>query len=203
MARFQTRKDGGYYTVVKRYDQVFTLQIHPEGGNYLLEHEVWPGEEIPDTHRRHLEEQGWFYTRGELEPGQLVDGDLPNRDVKDLQDAEDVFESPLGKLPIYAGSDEVSETKTIEVESNDPVQAHASGPVFLFDASANIHYTVLHLKGGDGYTEPLVMCIKWRAADLLKAHGVRIGSVLPAGTFHRSVSLPELLPESRLATSRI
>jgi hypothetical protein len=180
MATLRRRPDGGYYTVVKNYGQIATLQIHPEGGNYLLEHDVRPGMEIPDAYRRHLWDQGWFYTKGEQGPGELEE---EYETVKDLDEAEELFESSLDDLPNDYGNDQAPDTEIIDVVSNDPIQAHASRPVFLFDGPTRTYYTVLHLNGENGYTEPIVMCIKYRAAQWLKERGASLGKELPEGTF--------------------
>lgn len=182
MAKFHQRKNGGYYTVVKRYDQISTLQIHPEGGNYLLEHDVWPEMEIPYASWKHLSDQGWLSTKGLQGPGELGAA-YEDEDTEELDDAENLFESPLDDLPSDSGHDQAPEPEIIDVVSNDPVQAHANRPVFLFDGPTRIHYTVLHLNGGNGLTEPTVMCIKYRAAQWLKDRGAKVGRELPEGAF--------------------
>lgn len=172
MAKLKKRPDGGYFTVVKRHGQMSTLQIHPEGGNYLLEHDVWPGMEIPDAYWRRLEERGWLSTKGKQGPSDV------DEEVNDAEEFDDLQEESDGVKWI-------PDQGIIDVAPVGVVQAHADRPVFQFDHDANLHYIVLHLNGGNGFTEPTVMCIKFRVAQRLKGHGALLGRELPGGAFER------------------
>lgn len=172
MTKLKKRPDGGYFTVVNRHGRMSTLQIHPEGGNYLLEHDVSLEMEIPPAYWRHLEIRGWLSTKGEQGPSEV------DEEVDDAEELDELQEE-------LDGVKWVPDQEIIDVAPTCVVQAHADRPVFLFDRDASIHYIVLHLNGGNGFTEPTVMCIKFRAAQRLKEHGATIGNKLPEGTFER------------------
>lgn len=175
MAKLWQGKDGSNYTRVRYYGQIATLQIHPEGVNFLLEHDVFPGMEIPDVYRRHLSNQRWFYTKGE-NPASVMQLEEINFD-----DPIEVDPDLLADEAEF-GSDDLQEAIDADPADVDSVGPHANRPLFLFDASSNVHYTVLHLYGNDR-SDPTVMCIKWRAAEWLKDQGLSVGRELPDGAF--------------------
>ena len=153
----QRMEDGGHYTQMSvGQKRPATYQIHPDGLIYLLQHGVRVGSEIPGSCRRVLWDRKWFYTKGE-QPGLL----------HDEAEGEEFYGSSIPRvIPMQ------------------PSQAHAIRPIFLFDRPTSTYFTVLHLNGGDVHTEPIVMCIKYRAAKrLMDAHGAKVGQELPAGMF--------------------
>lgn len=117
---------------------------------------------IPDSCRRVLWDRKWFYAKGEQPgPGVLDDG-AEGKDLTESPNHQDL----RGVMPVQ------------------PLQAHATRPVFLFDRATSTYYTVLHLSGDQVHTEPTVMCIKHRAAkQLIDDYGAKVGEELPAGVF--------------------
>lgn len=158
---------GSFYTKPVIKGQIVTLQIRPEGADWLRAAGYKHGDEL-GTDYWELVDNDWLFTKGEVAGG----GEI-NLEPVSGNDPRSMVE---GFPHIGRGSSQ--STTKVAVAASVATQTYA--PRFLFDRGQSVYYTQLTIANSDPGHLGLRVLIKNRGAAELLQMGVSVGDEFTA-----------------------
>jgi hypothetical protein len=159
MPKLYQNRNGGFYTkTLNSSRQVITQQIDDEGSDWLAASGYAVENDLGSAYWE-LHENGWLYTKGEVNGGGEVD-DVPPNWIQ--HDALRSFPAPHHPLS--------SEPLTIPCDNEF---AYVSR--FLYAPNKSIYYTILYVENSSDAWLQLPLLIKHRGAIELRERGAEIG----------------------------